>query len=394
MFNFKIVPTLGLFIAIAAVGIFILPKMINNHGGANNSSTFKIVGDKKDAEACYISVIYLEGYSYTPTEWFSYNQTSINENLDIILGEKIGEVTIDLKGLKYTGTPPDFSSTLDVGTEIYEIKNMNKERAVFVKNNNLEFIFYRDRKVISSEKEALNLKIAEVFSMITDTTIVEAVELRSEEDGSWMRTSENEKLSSLINQELPQIDLINSLEIGKESNSQRVPINLIFEDGTKLHMQVYPEDKFAYIFGGYIPISDELAIEINTLYHEGDEYPRITDLVSYKQEELNYLYIQNHVDGSEILCKEPLWSGGAFYSLLNYYRVTLTQQDKTDILVMSIVLGKSKEDSTLIEFYERRDNVLILRVNGEFYEIVKGDIKYLDLIDYLNNYTELGTEVK
>jgi hypothetical protein len=383
----RLIPILAIGIAVIVLGVFYLPSHSNNLINQGNSSEFIITGEMQ-GEACYISVVYLDGYAYSPSSWINYSRDYYNEEQIFEAGEKLGEVTLDLKGLVYKGNPPDFSSTQDIGTEIYEIKNIKKERAVLVRMYQRDVVFYREHKAISSESELYNLNLADVFQMMTDEITVMSVELRSEEDGSWMRTSENEDLISLINQELPEQPLLTLFNIGKETDSNRVPINLMFEDGAALHMQFYPNQQFAYVFGGYINISEELAEKIKQLYLEGDMYDRITDLLPGELREPSYLSIKDQLDQKEVLCEEPEWSGSALYDVLKYYRVVNTERSNAKQLVMNMKVGRSETDYSEINFYEDDRKFIIFQINGEYYETVMGHMSYEDLTDYLNNYTD------
>lgn len=412
----RLIPSFTLLILILSVGTFFLPQLlnksnqivkqdrINEPGDANvsnqvkGSDDFKIL--ERDSgvaeEACYISVVYLDGYAYSPSEWLSYSFYSTTDTEDYIKGDMLGEVTLDLKGLRYTGTPPDFSSTYDVGTEVYEIVGIKRERAMLVKNDSYESIFYRERKAVSEIDEPINLTVSEVIAMMTDNPMVDSVELRSEEDGSWMRTSQDQQLIDIINRELPNLTLMNREELGKDMSGYRIPINLMFEDGAALHMQVYPEENCAYIFGGYIIISDELASEAVRLFEDGGEYPRVTDLlpseVTDATSEVAYLNFKDYSASTEVSCEDPKWSIQAFYQMLEHYRVSKLQQEKMGTLVMTATLGKSQEESMEISFYEDDNKNIYIGLKGDFYEIVKGKLKYEQLRDYLKNYTELGDQ--
>ena len=74
----------------------------------------------------------MDGYSYESSSWTSYSRNENLENKEAIRGVKIGEVTLDLKGKTYEGTPPDFSSTYGLGTEVYEIKGVKRENAILM----------------------------------------------------------------------------------------------------------------------------------------------------------------------------------------------------------------------------------------------------------------------
>ncbi len=205
---------------------------------------FSIIGlNSINSTACYISVVYLDGYAYSPSEWLNYSRSEfINPNYDKLKGEKLGKVTLDLKGKIYTGIPPSFSSALDEGTEIYTVKNLKKERAILVIDD--------------------------------DYAKVSSVELRSEEDSSVIGVSENKQLLELINSELSKLPLLQSSELGKDPYSigKRIAINLVFSNGVALHMQVIPEANSAYIFGGFIHLSKEFCSAVQEIPIQVDKH--------------------------------------------------------------------------------------------------------------------------
>jgi hypothetical protein len=385
----KLIPIFTILILVISISSMLKPPLSNKSDEVKISQEFKIIGDNSNAEACYISVVYIDGYAYSPSEWLSYSRGSEVNSQDVVRGKKLGEVTLDLKGKKYTGTPPDFSSTHDLGSEIYEIKNMKKERAVILKDGDYEVVFYRERKAILSEKEQIGLKVSDVFNMMTNVPKVTAIELRSEEDGSWMRTIKEEQLNSIINNEFPKLLLKNhgELEVDPYIYNDRIPINLIFGDGTAMHLQVLPESKYAAIFGAYIPLSEEFISILQGLSNEGEKYSRMTQLIPYSQDEVSYLYIMDFLEQNQILCKEPKWSSSALYGLLGYYRVLKADEDIDGKLVMIISIGKSEKDSIYIELYENENNEIFIKTNDSFYKIVKGQLRYKHLKDYIYNYT-------
>lgn len=353
------------------------------------SQEFKIIEDNSNKEVCYASVLYIDGYAYSPSGWLYYSYGFGINSEDVVRGEKLGEVTLDLKGKKYTGIPPDFSSTYSLGAEIYEIKNMKKERAVIVNDGEYEEVFYRERKAISSKNEPIDLTVSEVFHMMTNMPNVAAIELRSEEDGSWMRTIDEKQLIYIINNEFPKLSLKNrsEFEVDPYVYNDRIPINLIFNDGTAIHMQVLPKSKHAAFFGGYIPLSEEFISMLRELCNEGEEYSRMTQLIPYNQEEISYLHITDHLGQRQILCSEPKWSGSALYDLLGYYRVVNTVEDIDGKLVMSVSIGKSEEDNIYIELNENENKEIFIKINNRFYKTVKGQLRYKDLKDYIDSYT-------
>jgi len=145
----------------------------------------------------------MDGYAYmggTAPYFYSLNEDSkISEERK---GGKIGEVTLDLKGLRYTGVPPDFSSTFDVGTEVYEVKGLKREYAVLLVSGENSHILYRSWKATANEDDPIGLTVNDVFRMISDSAVISSVELRNETDSSWMRTSYDDRLLELLNTEI------------------------------------------------------------------------------------------------------------------------------------------------------------------------------------------------
>ena len=351
---------------------------------------FKITGESDpNNQMSYILVLYLDGYSYETSSWRSYSINEDLENIDEIKGEKIGEVTLDLKGKTFEGTPPDFSSTYGLGTKVYEIKEVKRENAVLVESGEMNHILYRSRKAVASENEAIGLTVEEVINMISDDTIISSVELRNEIDGSWMRTSWDNNLIELLNAEIKDKDILNYKEMGRPDGESgyRIPVNLMFRDGAVLHMQVYPETNIAYVFGGYINISEKLADKFEGLYRLGNEYSSITDILGYEISDLGYFKFENHVTDDEIISPDPLWSGEALYGMLNYYSVDKEFYDLDGDLVVTVKMGQSEENSEKLEIYEGTDKNLFFKVDGEIYRIVKGSLQYKDLLTYQENYT-------
>ncbi|HHY81288.1 MAG TPA: hypothetical protein GX505_01235 [Clostridiales bacterium] len=365
-------------------------KHASNNGKDKSQDEFRIIG-KSDAEASYIAVVYIDGFAYEPSEWLKYSlNLSDDTDYNALKGKKLGEVTLDLKGKKYKGTPPDFSSTYDIGTEIYEIKNVDPTCAVLVNLHGNYEIFYRERKYVSSIYEPIGLSMSEVFNMLSDHPEIISVELRSGENGSWMATSEDENLLALANKELPQRTILNYGEIDKNpyDYSYRIPLNLIFADGRALNIQVYPAVRLAYAFGGYIPVSEELCDAFKALYKQGSPYPLISDLIPYNEEQISYLYLKNHTNGDEVICENPQWSAAGLYAILSYYRVEETAAGDSR-LVMTAILGKSETDNITVNFYETAEKRIITEIQGIFYKPVRGQLMFKSLDSYLYNNTDL-----
>lgn len=391
----RLAPILIIFSLIVYISIAQIPILQNLLGftdlNKNKIEEFKIIKENTNESASYISVVYLDGFAYEPSEWLDYSLgLSKNNDFSSLKGEKLGEVTLDLKGKEYTGTPPDFSSTYDVGTQIYHIKNVKKESAILVDFNGYG-IFTRARKYVSTSNEPLNLTMSDVFHMLSDNPTITSVELRDEENGAWMRTSENQQLLSLLNNELSSLALLNYGEIDKNpyDTSYRIPINLIFEDGRTLHMQVFPLSNMASTFGGLIHISEDLVASIQYLYEQDSSYPRLVDLIPYQEEDISYLYFKNQTNGDEVLCENPEWSRSGLFQILSYYRVEETEAMYIR-LVMTSRMGKSKENSVTINFYETENKEILTEIEGTYYKPVRGQLTFESLDSYLYNQTDLG----
>ena len=382
-------------IALAAMFVLVistvyLTNLSRNPGDKNIAGEFKITGETDpNSQMSYILVLYMDGYSYESSSWISYSRNENLENKEAIMGDKIGDVILDLKGKTYEGTPPDFSSTYGIGTEIYEIKGVKRENAVLMVSSEMNHILYRSRKAVASENESIGLTVEEVINMISDGSVISSVELRNEIDGSWMRTSFDNELLDIVNKEIKDKDILSYEEMGRPEaeSGYRIPINLMLEDGAILHMQVYPDTNIAYIFGGYIETSEELTGKFEELNRLGNEFSKITDIMGYELSELGYLQFTNHVTGDEILSPDPLWSGEVLYSMINYYSVDKTASDVEGNLVVTVRLGESEENFKDLEIFEGEDKNIFFKVDGEFYRIVKGIMQYKDLLMYQENYT-------
>ncbi len=56
-------------------------------------------------------------------------------------------------------------------------------------------------------------------------------------------------------------------------------------------------------------------------------------------------------------------------------------------LVISVKLSQSEENSNKLQINEGEDKNLFFMAGGEVYEIVKGSLKYKDLLMFQENYT-------
>ena len=360
---------------------------------SETSEEFKIISKSSSGSASYASILYLDGYEYSPLDWLNYSRYEIGKaDYEKLIDKKLGEVTLDLKGKTYTGVPPSFSSTYDVGTEIFTLKNFKKERGILVVIGGNPSIFYRARKVVLDVEKSFNLTLKQVFNMISDVPEVFSLELRSEKDASWLGSFENEKLIALINKELPSQALLQRSELGQDpfSTGKRVPINLVYPDGAALHMQFFPDNKCAYVFGGFVMLSEELSAEIQKISTQGNQYPNISSLLLYSESGISYLKLINHTNKDEVLCKDPVWSRSPLFSMLDYYRVEEVKAGDSLPLVMTYSMGTSKDDNVTIDFYENSDKSIIIKLKNKYYKPIKGKMIFEELESYLYNYTDLG----
>lgn len=328
-------------------------------------------------------ILFLNGYFYEPITWLEYTLSSTPQ---YTINKKIGEVTLDLKRTKLTGMPPDYSSSLNAGREVYSIKDIKKNRAVMVKDYNGLRVYYRSRKVILKKPQQLKLTVPKLFKMLFGTTKVSAVELRSDENGSWMRTSEDEQLLSVVNQELSESYLINACDMNiQEDLSDVIHINLMFPCGTGIPMSVYMDREYAYMFGAYIPLSHHFIDELRNFYNHGEQYPTITELLHDRDNDASYLYYSDYIKDKEKLCKNPLVERDYLYTLLNYYRVVETKVSENLKLVVKAKLGTSATDMKTVEFYERKDKSILIKIGEIYYKPAKGQMTYAELDQYCSS---------
>ncbi len=393
----RLAPAFIILAVAAGIGIYAIRNnsSIKNQTADNSAKSssegFEYTESSNRIEASYIAVVYLDGYAYEPSEWLN-NSIFLTEDNDYVSekGDKLGEVTLDLKGKVYTGTPPDFSSTYNVGTEIYAMKSVKPESAILVRWGDVYSPFYRSRRHVATIDEEIGLTLKEIFSMLSDNPEVVSVELRDEENGAWMDTFNDSGLLNRINKELPGLSLLNHGQLDNDpyASGYRIPVNLFFVDGSALHMQVYPTSDMAYTFGGYIPLSKKLTDAFQDLGEKGSPWPRFTELLPFAEEEIEYLYLKNHTNGDEITCENPAWSRSPLFQILNYYRAEETNAGGR--LVMTAKMGKSEAESAVINFYETQDRQILTEIQGVYYRPVHGRFMFESLDRYLYNYTDLA----
>ncbi len=79
----------------------------------------------------------------------------------------------------------------------------------------------------------------------------------------------------------------------------RIPVNLVFADGAILHIQIFPDRQRAMVFGGFASLSPELVAAFEYLNDQGNQYPKMSSLLPYEEEDITYLRVTNHISGEE-----------------------------------------------------------------------------------------------
>jgi hypothetical protein len=90
------------------------------------------------------------------------------------------------------------------------------------------------------------------------------------------------------------------------------------------------------------------------------------------------------------MCKNPAWSRSALFSIFNYYRVEEIKSKDSMKLVMSCLLGASKDNKEVVEFYENVDKSISIKLKDKYYKPIRGHMTYNELENYINNYTDYG----
>lgn len=330
-------------------------------------------------ESCYISVLYLDGYAYTSSSWLSDDRLGHD---NFIKGDKIGQVTFDLKGKDYTSIPPDFSSTHDLGTEIYEIKNMKSSYAIMIVNDGHQSILYRSNKAMSATSVWTDIRVKQVYQMMSDQEGFENIELRSEENGSWMADLKDPKLYDLMTQEIGD-KVIRSLEDLSEDyySPNRIPINILLSGDAKVHMQVFPEKNMATVFGGYIDLSDEWLESLLACIESTTIRPTIRDMIPFAEDDIQEFIIEDIIQDRTFKSQETRWASGTFLSILDYYRIS--QEEAVSLQPkMAISLGVFDTDKINLYFYSPDT----IGIDEKVYRIIKGKITYKDLEDFIEVY--------
>ncbi|MGI6366349.1 MAG: hypothetical protein ACOX2G_11615 [Bacillota bacterium] len=332
-----------------------------------DASAFKIIGTDSDDSACYIMAVFIDGYSYYSSSWHHINANDLKK------GEKLGEVTLDLKGLRYTGVPPDFSSTLDVGTEIYAVQGLKPEYAVLAVDGIYQNVLYRQHKVQTDYTQELGLSVAEIIAMLTADPALIAVDLLDEENGSLMRRTTDQDLLALFER-----DLLDQPILGGDPGpyQSRIPINLVFPGGEALHMQLYPDFGIASTFGGYVQFSPELTAAVQDLADAGVQFPAIAAMLPFSEDEIGYLHYANHRNKEEICPEEVRWTREPLFTILRYCRLEKAQSEAYKELAITVELGRTEQDSVPVHFYNSVEGLLV-ELHGQLYRLVQGsyDVK-------------------
>ena len=364
--------------AVAIVLIIFIGLSIYN---SNSKSTdFEYTVMDEDLEYDYMEVVYLDDFEYTPSEWLSYGIYS--DNYEYLRGDEIGEITLDLKGKDFMDLPPDFSGTYSLGSKIYSIEGLKTEYAILVVEDSKERILYRTGKYNSKNSVPSDLTLRVLSEMISSKAHIERLEFRDDYNGAWVSDLYNKTLKDIINQEImPQrIMNRNEVEIAPYS-ADRIPINIIFEDGAKLHIQVHPNSGYALIFGGYVSVSDIFLESLELAIEESHMSPTIMDLIPYDQSSVRYLRVEDKIADKDFSWKVNSLPDGGLYMLLNYYRVQSVSDDDLEPIV-SIEIGQSKTDKIVFELYDNHT----LGINGERYEVLRGEITYNEMYMFIDDY--------
>lgn len=348
--------------AVAAACLLLVTGTIYHFTGSNFPSAFTITGEAP-AEACYIMVVYIDGYSYTASGWQNISSDSFTR------GEKLGEVSLDLKGLSYTGVPPNFSSTLKKGTEIYSIQGLKKEYAILAVEGTYQNVLFREGEVFVEGKKPKLSTVGQVIATIAHSPQITAAELLDEENGGLMATNDEAELLALFTTGLTRQPLASW-----DSDSlrgRRIPLNLVFQGGEILHLQVYPEAGKASVFGGLVTLPLELVAACEEFADRGPQYQTIASLLPYGETEVDYLRGINLQSGQEMAAQEDSWLWKHLYVCFNYWRLAVQEEPVTEkTSTLTLICGRSEQDSTTLQFFSSPRGTL-LEYEGQFYRLVR-----------------------
>jgi hypothetical protein len=320
---------------------------------------------------------------YGQNDWGDYDL--YQDMHDYRIDEKIGVVKLDLSQYEYTGIPPDFSSTHSEGTEIYSIKGVKKEYAVIIKEYGVKQVLYRLSKADQRSQETDPKDLKALIANFGEDNRIYGVEFRSAYDGSWMKTISDDKLLSLINEMILELPLYSTEETKSSYTKGSIPINLLFDDSKTLTMHIYSD--YGLVQNLYIDLPEAFVQLIRDYSKEGEIYNRITDLLSYEEEDAAYFAYKNE-DGLHEM-SNPKWTISAFYLEFGYYRVEEVSQERDLRLIFSFYIGLDAKQNEIIDFYEDSQGLVLLKKDNKFYKILKGEISTFDLEDFVRNFTSL-----
>jgi uncharacterized protein YpmB len=366
--------------AVAIVLIIFTGLSIYNSSSKSTDFENTVMDENLEYEYDSMEVVYLDGFKYTPSSWISYG--IYKDSHEYLRDKKIGEITLDLKDKFFMDVPPDFSGTYSLGSKIYSIEGLKTEYAILVVEDSKERIMYLTGKYNNKDSVPFDLTLHALSEMISSKARIESIEFRDDYNGAWVSDLYNKTLNELIYQEImPQrIMNRNELEIPPYS-ADRMPINIIFEDGAKLHIQVYPSSGYALIFGGYVSVSDLFIESLELAIEESHISPTIMDLIPYDQNSVKYLRVEDKIADRDFSWKLNNFPDGGLYMLLNYYRVQSISDDDLEPIV-SIEIGQSKTDKIVFELYDNHT----LGINGERYEVLRGEFTYNEMYKFIDDY--------
>ena len=264
----------------------------------------------------------------------------------------------------HTTPPPNFSSTLNKGTEIYSIQGFKEQYAMLAVSGHDQQVLYRGGKVLG-EKGEYSLTVGQVISMVSTNPTLAAVELLEEEHGALVAKLTEQNLLTLFSR-----DLVNQPILPWDRvYGRRIPLNLVFGSGEILHLQAYPELGMASVFGGMTPISADLVAAVEELAERDPQYRTIAGLLPYGEGGVEYLRYIDEGSGRVLTPGEDSWS--RLWQLFQYWR--LEENDQSGVPkapTITVQLGPSQEDTVNLSFYTSPEGTL-LEWEGSFYRLVR-----------------------
>lgn len=331
---------------------------------APTAPEFAITGRELEGKTSYISVVYIDGYGYYYSDW--HNECSDR----FARGSKLGEITLDLKGLLYTGIPPSFSGTLDWGTEIYAVAGFKPEYAVLAVNGQHQMILYRGGRVLA-KAESISITVKEIVAMVAHSPTISAVELLDEENGGIIRLSMAPELLALLDQEFISQPLANYGPV----HGPRIPLNLVCQGGEILHLQVFPAMGAAAFFRGLVALPPNLVEAFTAFAAEGAQYQSIASLLPDAEAKPAHLRYSDEQTGKETVAAENSQAWWPLWDRLRYWRLeelTGTKADKTPLIALEF--GPSEQDSAILRFYTDQTGTL-LEYGDKLYRLVRNSYR-------------------